>query len=277
MPLHGMLLGASVMGLADGPTEVHKVTVARQVLRELQGQRRPLAHPAPPEADGRGPARSTPSTSSTKWGTCDRHRPPRRAGWTTRACPARASRSSTATSPAARRTRSTRSAAASSTARSASRRRPRPRRRDGGIIREWRIIEALDGTDVPHTAGHRRLHRHRRCSAAPSTSWASSTAGRRWASRRSRRQPAVARAVRHRPRGPQGPRLPAGRGHRAARQRRLAGEGARRTSAGPTASTSARSTAGPPSSSASRAVSSRASTRPPPGCAPTSRSTTSRA
>ena len=29
-----MLLGASVMGLADGPTEVHKVTVARQVLRD---------------------------------------------------------------------------------------------------------------------------------------------------------------------------------------------------------------------------------------------------
>jgi acyl-CoA dehydrogenase len=34
MPFHGMLLGAAVMGLADGPTEVHKVTVARQVLRE---------------------------------------------------------------------------------------------------------------------------------------------------------------------------------------------------------------------------------------------------
>jgi aminoglycoside phosphotransferase (APT) family kinase protein len=26
-----------------------------------------------------------------------------------------------------------------------------PESRDGGIIREWRIIEALDGTDVPHT------------------------------------------------------------------------------------------------------------------------------
>ena len=34
MPLSGMLLGASVMGLADGPTEVHKVTIARQVLRD---------------------------------------------------------------------------------------------------------------------------------------------------------------------------------------------------------------------------------------------------
>jgi acyl-CoA dehydrogenase len=36
MPLHQMLLGASIMGLADGPTEVHKVTVARQVLRDYR-------------------------------------------------------------------------------------------------------------------------------------------------------------------------------------------------------------------------------------------------
>jgi len=36
MPFHRMLLGASVMGLADGPTEVHEVTVARQVLRGYQ-------------------------------------------------------------------------------------------------------------------------------------------------------------------------------------------------------------------------------------------------
>jgi acyl-CoA dehydrogenase len=34
MPFSSMMLGASVMGLADGPTEVHKVTVARQVLRD---------------------------------------------------------------------------------------------------------------------------------------------------------------------------------------------------------------------------------------------------
>ncbi len=30
---HQMIMGAAVMGLADGPAEVHKVTVARQVLR----------------------------------------------------------------------------------------------------------------------------------------------------------------------------------------------------------------------------------------------------
>jgi acyl-CoA dehydrogenase len=34
MPFAGMLLGSVIMGLADGPTEVHKVTVARQVLRD---------------------------------------------------------------------------------------------------------------------------------------------------------------------------------------------------------------------------------------------------
>jgi len=34
LPLSRMLLASSALGLADGPTEVHKVTVARQVLRE---------------------------------------------------------------------------------------------------------------------------------------------------------------------------------------------------------------------------------------------------
>ena len=37
LPLSGMLLGSYVMGIADGPTEVHKVTVARQVLRDYEG------------------------------------------------------------------------------------------------------------------------------------------------------------------------------------------------------------------------------------------------
>ena len=36
MPFLSMILGAGVMGLADGPTEVHKVTVARQVLRDYR-------------------------------------------------------------------------------------------------------------------------------------------------------------------------------------------------------------------------------------------------
>jgi acyl-CoA dehydrogenase len=36
MPFNRMILAASVLGLADGPTEVHKVTVARQVLRDYR-------------------------------------------------------------------------------------------------------------------------------------------------------------------------------------------------------------------------------------------------
>ncbi len=34
MPFVSMMVGAEVMAIADGPTEVHKVTVARQVLKE---------------------------------------------------------------------------------------------------------------------------------------------------------------------------------------------------------------------------------------------------
>jgi acyl-CoA dehydrogenase len=36
MPFTQMLIGSYTMGLADGPTEVHKVTVARQILREYE-------------------------------------------------------------------------------------------------------------------------------------------------------------------------------------------------------------------------------------------------
>ena len=36
MPFFGMIHGAGVMGLADGPTEVHKMTVARQLLRDYR-------------------------------------------------------------------------------------------------------------------------------------------------------------------------------------------------------------------------------------------------
>ena len=36
MPFTRMMTGAAVMGLADGPTEVHKMTVAKQVLRDYE-------------------------------------------------------------------------------------------------------------------------------------------------------------------------------------------------------------------------------------------------
>ena len=42
MPFAGMLLGAAVLGIADGPTEVHKLTVARQVLRDYKASDGPF-------------------------------------------------------------------------------------------------------------------------------------------------------------------------------------------------------------------------------------------
>jgi acyl-CoA dehydrogenase len=36
MPFSGMWMAGAALALADGPTEVHKVTVARQVLRNYQ-------------------------------------------------------------------------------------------------------------------------------------------------------------------------------------------------------------------------------------------------
>ena len=36
MPFSSMMVAAQVMGIADGPTEVHKVTIAKQVLRDYE-------------------------------------------------------------------------------------------------------------------------------------------------------------------------------------------------------------------------------------------------
>ena len=36
MPFMGMLTSAMVMGIADGPTEVHRITVAKQVLKDYR-------------------------------------------------------------------------------------------------------------------------------------------------------------------------------------------------------------------------------------------------
>ena len=55
LPLSGMLLGSYVMGIADGPTEVHKVTVARQVLRDYEGTTDLFPdYTLPNRRDGRG-------------------------------------------------------------------------------------------------------------------------------------------------------------------------------------------------------------------------------
>ncbi len=37
MPFMRMMVAAESLGIADGPTEVHKVTVAKQVLRDHKG------------------------------------------------------------------------------------------------------------------------------------------------------------------------------------------------------------------------------------------------
>ena len=42
MPFAGQVIGAFVMGNADGPSEVHKVTVARQHLRAYQAVEDPI-------------------------------------------------------------------------------------------------------------------------------------------------------------------------------------------------------------------------------------------
>ncbi len=36
MPFTQMVIGSYVMGIADGPTEVHKVTLAKQILRNYR-------------------------------------------------------------------------------------------------------------------------------------------------------------------------------------------------------------------------------------------------
>ena len=145
------------MGLADGPTEVHKVTVARQVLRDHQAERRPVADRAParsgwPRRRAKFAEHLEHEVGNLMIDVERAHRVDGRPGPLGR----RARRSSWPSSPAAPRTRSTRSAAATSTPRCASRPPSAPDDADDGILREWRIIEALDGTDVPHTAGHRR-------------------------------------------------------------------------------------------------------------------------
>ena len=141
----------------------------------------------------------------------------------TRACPARASRSSTGSSPAARRTRSTRSAAASCTARCASRRRRRRPAGTTGICGSGASSRRSTAPTCPHTAAIAACEDTAR--ARPGV--LPDGLRRRLVADGPDRQE-VAGAVRHRLRGPQGPGLPAGRGHRAARQCRLEGQGASR-------------------------------------------------
>ena len=77
MPFMGMVTGAFVMGIADGPTEVHKVTVAKQVLADYPPVERALprlSHPQPAGGGG-GAVRRRPEGAE---GTT------RRSGWAPR-------------------------------------------------------------------------------------------------------------------------------------------------------------------------------------------------
>ena len=74
MPFSAMVIESFHMGLADGPTEVHKVTVARQILSRVPADRRAVPDRPPPDPPrrGDGPLRR-------------RHRAPRRPAVTDRA------------------------------------------------------------------------------------------------------------------------------------------------------------------------------------------------
>ena len=116
-------------------------------------------------------------------------------------------------------------------------------------MREWRIIEALDGTDVPHTAGRSRSAPTRRVLGRTFylmgfvDGWSPMDLSGR-----------LAGPVRHRSRGAGGARVPAGRGIALLSKVDWRAKGLDDLGR-PTASTSARSTGGPRSSSGSRAAS----------------------
>ena len=150
MPFFGMVHGAAVMGLADGPTEVHKVTVARQVLRGYKaGDELWPTRVDPGEAgSGQGEVRRVPRARSGEpvididrlgdWmdgmglpgkGDPIEHR--------------------YISGGSQNEIYEIRRGELHGALRIPPPTAPAPR--DDGIIREWRIIEALDGTDVPHT------------------------------------------------------------------------------------------------------------------------------
>ena len=151
MPFHSMLVGASVMGLADGPTEVHKVTVARQVLRDHSAADDLWPTSAPPEASrrGTGEVRRHPRARSGEFLMIDIDR---LATWMDERGlgvgePVESAFVSGGTQNEIYEIRRGDVHAALRIPPPSA-----PETRDAGILREWRIIDALDGTDVPHTA-----------------------------------------------------------------------------------------------------------------------------
>ena len=62
MPFIRMMIAAESLGIADGPTEVHKLTLARRTLKEYEPVTTlfPSAHIPTPSRRGAGPARRAP-------------------------------------------------------------------------------------------------------------------------------------------------------------------------------------------------------------------------
>ena len=169
MPLAGMWAMLPVMGIADGPTEVHKVTIARQVLKQLPALRGPLAARAPARAAGGGPQDSSPTCWSTRrravtdvsniWENIDEAARteglvdiPRSArGWTRRG-PAGLGRADGGRAFISGGSSNEIFEIRRGEHRMALRRPPRvvPEGRNETMLREYRVLEALNGTDVPH-------------------------------------------------------------------------------------------------------------------------------
>ena len=149
-----MVTGAAVMGLADGPTEVHKMTVAKQVLRDYQATDDVWPTewmPAKRDA-ARGQVRRVPRARGGQPVSEPDLDTARLAAWMDDAgLPGKGE-------PLEARflsggTQNVIYELGRGDARCVIRMPPpgAPPDRDKGILREWRIIEALDGTDVPHT------------------------------------------------------------------------------------------------------------------------------
>ena len=62
MPFMGMVTSSLVMGIADGPTEVHKVTVAKQVLQATTSPTTTSSPPITSPSCARRPGTSTPAS-----------------------------------------------------------------------------------------------------------------------------------------------------------------------------------------------------------------------
>ena len=150
MPFSAMMLGAGIMGLADGPTEVHKVTVARQVLRDYKPSDDvwPTQHIPKLRAAARAKLAELPrARGGEPVIDLDRLVP-----WMDdNGLPGKGEPIEQRYVSGGVAERDLRDPPRRSARRPADPSDHRARRRDEGIIREWRIIEALDGTDVPHT------------------------------------------------------------------------------------------------------------------------------